>query len=115
MSFLEAHNCTEFAAGEWLWYAPSTVTNTTVKENHELICRGSYALVRHPIYTGLLLAYIGTAQALWPTAGSLTLLAAFLLAGWIKSRQEEKLMESQFPDAYPAYRKKVRGGIIPHY
>ncbi len=87
----------------------------TVKENHTLICRGPYAVVRHPIYTGLLLAYIGTALALWPTAGSLTLLAAFLLAGWIKSRQEEKLMESQFPDAYPAYRKKVRGGIIPHY
>lgn len=87
----------------------------TVKENHELICRGPYAVVRHPIYTGLLLAYIGTALALWPTVGSLTLLAAFILAGVIKSRQEEKLMESQFPDAYAAYRKKVRGGIFPHY
>ncbi|MCL5946209.1 MAG: isoprenylcysteine carboxylmethyltransferase family protein [Planctomycetes bacterium] len=87
----------------------------TVKEKHELICRGPYSLVRHPIYTGLLLAYVGTALALWPTAGSVIMLAALISAAWIKSRQEEKLMLRQFPDAYGAYRQKVRGGIFPRY
>ena len=85
----------------------------TVKENHELICRGPYSLVRHPIYTGLLLAYVGTAVALWPTAGGVIMLAALISAAWIKSRQEEQLMRRQFPDAYGAYRQKVRGGIFP--
>ena len=87
----------------------------TVKKDHALICRGPYAVVRHPIYTGLLLAYTGTALALWPTTGGLTMLAAFILAAWIKSIQEEKLMQRQFPEAYPAYRQRVRGGIIPRY
>src|SRR5580704_2769248 len=35
----------------------------TLKEGHELIRSGPYALVRHPIYTGLLLAFAGTALA----------------------------------------------------
>jgi protein-S-isoprenylcysteine O-methyltransferase Ste14 len=85
----------------------------TVKENHELICRGPYAIVRHPIYTGLLLAYFGTAMAVWPTVAGAVLMFAWLVASWIKSRQEEKLMIGKFSDQYQAYRSKVRGGIIP--
>ena len=85
----------------------------TVKENHELICRGPYKIVRHPIYTGLVLAYLGTSMALWPTASGALLLAALIAALWIKSQQEEKLMEGQFPEAYAAYRQRVRSGIIP--
>ena len=85
----------------------------TVKENHELICRGPYKIVRHPIYTGLVLAVLGTFIAAWPTVGGVILVVAMILALWIKAQQEEKLMRGQFPEAYPAYRKRVRSGIIP--
>ena len=85
----------------------------TVKQDHELICRGPYKMVRHPIYTGLVLAFLGTFIAAWPTVGSGMLMAALIVALWIKSQQEEKLMQGQFPQAYPAYRQKVRSGIIP--
>ncbi len=85
----------------------------TVKENHELICRGPYKIVRHPIYTGLVLAFLGTFIAAWPTVGGVILVVAMILALWIKAQQEEKLMRGQFPEAYPAYRQRVRSGIIP--
>ena len=85
----------------------------TVKQDHELICRGPYKIVRHPIYTGLVLAFLGTFIAAWPTVGGAIYVAAVILSLWIKSQQEEKLMQGQFPEAYPAYRQKVRSGIIP--
>ena len=77
-----------------------------VKEGHELIVRGPYALTRHPIYTGLLTAGVGTGLALAEirsAAGVLLLLTAML----IKIRQEERLMTETFPAEYPAYRRRV--------
>ncbi len=85
----------------------------TIKENHELIRRGPYAVVRHPIYTGILLALTGTLLALWPTLGGLILIATVVVALRVKARQEETLMTREFPDAYPAYRRRVRYAIIP--
>ena len=83
----------------------------TFKENHELIERGPYALVRHPIYTGMLLMFLGTALAFGRPAGFLGLLL-LLLSFWIKFRQEEKVMIAHFGDRYLAYRKRVRA-LIP--
>ena len=82
-----------------------------VKEKHKLVTSGPYALARHPIYTGMLLAAAGTgaAEGQWrDLAGVLLILLAFVL----KIRQEEQLMMETFPDTYPEYRKRVKA-ILP--
>lgn len=83
----------------------------TFKENHELVQSGPYALVRHPIYTALLLMYLGTALAIG-TVGALIGLPIFFLSFWIKFRQEEVVMITHFGDQYVEYRKRVRA-IVP--
>lgn len=83
----------------------------TFKENHELIQRGPYAFVRHPIYTALLFMFLGTALAVGTWAGLLGVPILFL-SFWIKYRQEEALMIEHFGDQYLAYMKRV-SAIIP--
>jgi protein-S-isoprenylcysteine O-methyltransferase Ste14 len=79
----------------------------TIKENHELVQSGPYGLVRHPIYTGLLLAFLGSAISLGEWRG---LLAFFLvlIAFRIKPGIEERWMTELFGPAYGEYRKRVR-------
>ena len=78
----------------------------TVKENHELIDTGPYALVRHPIYTGLLAAIVGSAVARDDWRGVLAVVIAWL-ALWGKSRLEERWMTGQFGERYVAYAQRV--------
>src|SRR5690349_9052255 len=63
----------------------------TLKEDHTLIQSGPYGITRHPIYTGILAAFLGT-WLTYPTAGVLLGVALFTLAFIIKLRQEERLM-----------------------
>jgi len=83
----------------------------TLKKDHELIRGGPYALVRHPIYTGMLLAFFGSALAIgrWRALVGLVLLAAGLLR---KMAIEERLMTEQFGEAYARYRAEVPA-LIP--
>ena len=83
----------------------------TVKENHELIVRGPYRIVRHPIYTGVLGMLMATAIEQRHVAGLIAVILVFI-GLWIKSADEEQVMTKQFPDEYPAYRKQVKR-IIP--
>ena len=83
----------------------------TLKENHELIVRGPYQLVRHPIYTGLLAMLIATAMQQGHIAGIIALIFVFI-SFWIKLNNEEEVMNKQFPDQYPAYRERTKR-IIP--
>ena len=83
----------------------------TLKEGHELIERGPYRFVRHPIYTGILTMFFATALALGHLAGFAATLLMFA-SFWIKHRDEEKLMLQQFPGQYAAYRRRTRR-IIP--
>lgn len=83
----------------------------TLKEDHELITRGPYRWVRHPIYTGLLAMCVGTMLVTDHVAGFLGL-ALIFVSIWIKLRYEEALMLRQFPTEYPQYRKRVKT-IIP--
>ena len=83
----------------------------TLKEGHELIERGPYRFVRHPIYTGILTMFFATALALGHLAGFAATLLMFT-SFWIKLRDEEKLMLQQFPGQYAAYRRRTRR-IIP--
>lgn len=75
----------------------------TLKEGHELIRSGPYRWLRHPIYSGLLLALLGTALVVDQWAGllGLVLIIAALLR---KLMTEERLLESAFGAAYREYR-----------
>lgn len=83
----------------------------TLKEGHELIERGPYRLVRHPIYSGLLAMFLGTVMVLGHVAGIFGLALVFV-SFWIKLRDEERVMLKQFPDQYAAYQQRVKR-IIP--
>jgi protein-S-isoprenylcysteine O-methyltransferase Ste14 len=83
----------------------------TLKECHELIDRGPYRLVRHPIYTGLMTMFVATVIALGHLGGIIGALLVFV-SFCIKLGDEEKLMLEQFPDQYAAYEQRVKR-IIP--
>ncbi len=83
----------------------------TIKQDHELVTSGPYAVARHPIYTGLLLAFIGSAIANGEWRGVLAVALA-TLAFWRKLRIEERWMRDRFGETYPAYCERVRA-LIP--
>jgi protein-S-isoprenylcysteine O-methyltransferase Ste14 len=78
----------------------------TRKDEPELVTSGPYKRVRHPIYSGSLLAILGTALATnlyWLLA--LVLIGTYFL---YSARVEERLMSASFPDAYASYRAKSK-------
>jgi len=82
-----------------------------LKQGHQLVERGPYSLVRHPIYTSHLLMGLGTAIA----SGLLIAFAGvlcFFIGFWIKLHQEERLLLTHFPDEYSAYKARVKA-LIP--
>jgi len=83
----------------------------TLKQNHELIRHGPYRLVRHPIYTGLILAALGTAVIYLRLSGfaGVIVIAAGL---WYKLQLEERFMLQRFGDEYRQYRASVPA-LIP--
>jgi protein-S-isoprenylcysteine O-methyltransferase Ste14 len=83
----------------------------TFKQDHELIERGPYRYVRHPIYTGLLLMALGTAM-LRPWTSAFVSCGILLIGLWFKLRAEEQLLTRHFPQEYPRYRQRVRA-LIP--
>lgn len=85
----------------------------TIKQGHELIRKGPYHVVRHPIYSGLLLAAIGTAVAFGAIRHLLAIPLVFV-GFWVKIRVEEHLLTQEFGEQYAAYRREVRGAIIPY-
>lgn len=85
----------------------------TLKEGHALVRSGPYALTRHPIYTGLLLALAGTALVRDTPAG-LAGLVLLVAGAMIKIRQEERILIGHFGAAYRAYQAEVPG-VVPRF
>ncbi len=83
----------------------------TIKQDHQIIRRGPYAVVRHPIYSGTLLALLGTSFAYGEVRG-LVGFVLLLSAWWMKSRMEETFLERQFGADYAQYKREVKG-LIP--
>ncbi len=75
-----------------------------------LVDTGAFALVRHPIYGGVLLAAIGLGLATRPLV--LAVCAPALVFITLKSRHEERLLLERFPD-YADYCARVRRRFIP--
>ena len=86
-------------------------SDVAVKEKHELIRSGPYALARHPIYTGMSLAFVGTAVAIGDWRAFIA--AAIAIASFIyKLRLEERLMRETFGAEYDAYAGRVKA-LVP--
>ncbi|MGA7155708.1 MAG: isoprenylcysteine carboxylmethyltransferase family protein [Acidobacteriaceae bacterium] len=85
--------------------------SVTIKQDHDLIVTGPYALVRHPIYTGMLTGFLGTAIALAELRGLIAFILVFL-ALWIKLRLEEQWMREYFGTTYETYSHQV-AALVP--
>jgi protein-S-isoprenylcysteine O-methyltransferase Ste14 len=86
--------------------------SVTIKKDHELITSGPYGVVRHPIYTGILAGFFGTAIALSEVRGWI----AFVLIGlalWLKLRMEEQWMRLEFGETYAAYTHQT-AALVPY-
>ncbi len=83
----------------------------TIKEGHKLIRTGPYARLRHPIYSGLVLAAAGTAVEIdqWRGAASVCII---LFGFWIKGRREEALLTKQFGAEFDEHRRST-GFLLP--
>ena len=87
-------------------------SSVTIKQGHELITTGPYAVVRHPIYTGILTGFLGTAIALSQVRGLIGLILIFIVL-WAKLRVEEEWMRSQFGEAYATYAHQT-AALVPY-
>jgi protein-S-isoprenylcysteine O-methyltransferase Ste14 len=82
----------------------------SLRQGHELVTTGPYKFVRHPIYTGILLAMLGSSlvsEIMW--------LVAFLICCpyfVYSAKTEEHLMMQQFPDQYPEYKARTHA-LVP--
>jgi protein-S-isoprenylcysteine O-methyltransferase Ste14 len=86
--------------------------NVTLKQDHTLVRSGPYRIVRHPIYTGLLVALLGTAIALGPLRCFVGVVLA-AIAWKFKSMTEETFMVQQFGDQYREYQMEVKS-LVPY-
>jgi protein-S-isoprenylcysteine O-methyltransferase Ste14 len=82
-----------------------------VKEGHELVRSGPYAYVRHPIYTGLLLAITGTTLIIGEWRGVIAIIIV-TVAHSLKAKREEAAMNAEFGETYQQYRKTT-GFLFP--
>jgi protein-S-isoprenylcysteine O-methyltransferase Ste14 len=80
------------------------------KEEPELVTGGPYAFVRHPIYTGIILAMLGSTIGESPFW--VVLLIVFAPYFVYCARREEELMREQFPGQYPEYMRRTKM-IVP--
>ena len=88
----------------------------TRKEKHRLVDTGPYAFVRHPIYTGLIIALLATA-AIEATLAALLGALLIALGLWVKARAEERFLSTELgPETYEFYRCRVPMLVpfIPH-
>jgi protein-S-isoprenylcysteine O-methyltransferase Ste14 len=83
----------------------------SLKQDHELIVTGPYRWVRNPMYSGVLLMYLGTALYLdrWL---ALAAVLSKLLGFWRMIWEEERMLKEEFPAAYADYRRRVPS-LIP--
>ena len=81
-------------------------TPMSQKDEPELVISGPYRLVRHPIYSGILVAGVGTAMALsWMWFVAVALAGVYFI---YSATVEECYLTQEFPDAYPTYRHSTK-------
>jgi protein-S-isoprenylcysteine O-methyltransferase Ste14 len=85
----------------------------TLKEGHELIRTGPYRSIRHPIYTGILLAMLGTVVAIGEVRGLLALTIAWL-SFYLKARREESFLAQEFGPRFTEHQQHT-GMFLPRF
>jgi len=81
-------------------------------EGHQLATSGPYALVRHPIYSGMLGMLLATGLAVSHWLALLAALILFFIGTTIRVRSEEKLLREAFGQQFETYARSVRA-IVP--
>ena len=81
------------------------------KTDTELVTRGPYSVIRHPIYSGILLMMVGTAVGITPGWWLLAAAAGFYF--FYSARAEERYMAERFPETYPPYMARTRM-LVPY-
>jgi len=77
------------------------------KADHRIVDTGPYGIVRHPIYTGIIIASVATA-ALRATAAAWIGVALLTIGWYVKARLEERFLREQLgPENYDAYARRV--------
>ncbi|MEZ5960867.1 MAG: isoprenylcysteine carboxylmethyltransferase family protein [Hyphomonadaceae bacterium] len=95
-----------FAWWARLYLGPLWSGSVTRKADHRIVETGPYALVRHPIYTGMLTA--GWATALSRAETGAVIGAILVCLGiWMKARLEERFLSVELGPEYAAYRERV--------
>lgn len=82
-----------------------------LKQNHELITAGPYGFVRHPIYSGLLLLFLGNALMVGDWRGLLAVAIVFA-SFWRKLRIEEAWLSERFGEQYRSYQARTKA-LVP--
>jgi len=100
-----------FAAWARLALGGNWSGSITIKKGHQLIRRGPYRFIRHPIYTGMLVALVGTAVAQQQVRG-LVAVVVVLLAFYRKACREESFLSEEFGDSYVEHRQHT-GMFLP--
>src|SRR6266699_2527783 len=85
----------------------------TLKEGHELIRTGPYRAIRHPIYTGILLALLGTAITFGEVRALLAVAIAWL-SFYIKARREELFLSQEFGPGFAEHKQRT-GMFLPRF
>jgi protein-S-isoprenylcysteine O-methyltransferase Ste14 len=83
-----------------------------LKDDHKLITKGPYAIVRHPSYSGALTAIVGSAVFLNSLVGTCVAFFFMMLAYYIRINIEEKVLFGKFGERYSSYQKRTRK-LIP--
>ena len=100
-----------FAIMARTWLGKNWSGRITIKENHELIQTGPYAITRNPIYSGFLLAFAGCSMSLGLLKGYLGIFF-LVVCILIKVSKEEAYMQEVFGEKYNSYKAKVKR-LIP--
>jgi protein-S-isoprenylcysteine O-methyltransferase Ste14 len=85
--------------------------SVTIKQNHQLIRRGPYRWIRHPIYTGMLAALLATSVSQGKISGLLGFSLLFV-ALYRKARREESFLSQEFAEAFTEHRRHT-GMFLP--
>ena len=84
-----------------------------VTEDHRVVVKGPYRLVRHPSYTGVLITFIGLSLAVQSLGALLVLLGVFVVSYGYRMRVEEKALLSELGEDYANYMKRTKR-LIPY-